>query len=304
MQMYYMSAASVKATPLALTDSGKDLKKYIDPIKDIVDIDGFLGRFTLKFGPSFDTLVDSVCSALTNNGIPTAEIESLSYPNAIHQIALISAKHDMQDRMVTKPHFLSMLKDIRKTAISRWTLSLKSRAKILAAGRQQLKSHLDKNARLRYFLVSRSIENFRDDIVLFISDFLDKYHFKPAHIRTPLFCLDCTEEEFKDIRLRLHQKGILAADGFVGDYFDSAWFFREPMSIKPPRKEIQREFKIRLLRFDSNNLVMNNHKCDDLFLIGNGDYTALDVKDVNVERLEVSDFKEVRFIIGVSNVHD
>lgn len=287
-----------------LSSNNKELKKYIQPIKDSVNIGSFIGRFRLEFGQSFDILVASVHTALSENGLPAAEVETLSYPNAIQHIAMISTAHDPAKRTITKLQLLDTLRQIRKTAVSRWTLSLKTRDKVLQARRKQLKTNLDKNARLRYFVVSGLIDNFKENIVLFIGDFLDKYHFKPAHIRTPLFCLDCSAEDFKDIRLRLHQKGIMAADGFVGDYFDSAWFFREPMLRKLASKEIEREFKIRLLRFPSHYGTMSEHKCDDLFLIGNDGYDGLDIVDVNVERLGVMDFKEARYIIGVSNVYE
>ncbi|MFH1527959.1 MAG: hypothetical protein ABIG69_15110 [Bacteroidota bacterium] len=287
-----------------LKTQNKDLEQYTNLLRDKINIQKFLKHFTFDFGQSLEKLVNIVYSVLKDNGIPEADIETLVYPNAIQTIANLSIKHDENLRKITKSQFLKTLKQIRKTAISRWTLSLKSYKEILRARKKQLKSNLDKNARLRYFLVRQSsIEDFKSDIVLFISDYLDKYHFKTAHIKTPLFCLDFTQDDFNDVRLRLHQKGIIAVDGFVGGYFDKAWFFREPMSRKSG-KAIEREFKIRILRYVSNYDILTDHKSDDLFIIGEGKYDNLNVQDVNVECLAVTNFKEVKYLLGVSNVYE
>lgn len=290
-----------------LHSDNKKYREYTEALRDKINIKQFLEHFSLEFGPSLDTVATSVRNSLRDNGIPDADIETLAYPNAIETIANLSIKHDEQARKITKSQFLRKLQHIRETAISRWTLALKSRKKIFQARRKQLKLNLDKNPRLRYFLISHScIDDFRSGIVLFISDYLDKYHFKTAHIKTPLFCLDCAEEDFKDIRLRLHQNGIIVEDGFVYGLFDGARFFREPMSRKIPGKEIEREFRIRLLRFASHDVVslMKEHKSDDLFIVGNGKYDELEIQDVNMERLAARNLQEIKYLIGVSNVYE
>jgi len=290
-----------------LTSTDKNYKKYIEALRGKIDIKKFYDKFSLEFGPSLDTVATNVRKALKDNGIHDAYIETLAYPNAIHTIANLSCKHDEQARKVTKSQFLRILQDIKETAISRWTLALKSYKMIFQARRKQLKPNLDKNARLRYFLICQScIDDFSSGIILFISEYLDKYHFKIAHIKTPLFCLDCTEGDFKDIRLRLHQKRIIVEDGFVCDHFDKTLFFREPMSRKISRTEVEREFRVRLLRFSPTEVVplLNEHKSDDLFIIGNGRYDELQIQDVNMERLAARNLQEIKYLIGVSNVYE
>lgn len=286
-----------------LSSTNKDLLKYIDEIKGKVDIDKFLERFSFQFGESFANLVNSVQSELKVSGFPDSEIETLTYPNAIQEIANLSIQHNVDERKVTKIQFIEKLKTIRKTAISRWTLALKTKKQILDARRKQLKKNLDKNARLRYFVISpSSIEDFDSGIVLFINDYLDKYHFKTAHIRTPLFCIDCPPEKFDDIRLRIHQKAIVVVDGYIGSYFDKTRFFRDPMVAKVTGQELKREFRARLLRLESNHEVLNEHKCDDLFIIGNQTWEGFDIIDINVEHLAVSKLNEIRYVLGVSDV--
>lgn len=306
---------SVKGTPqptvggtdlqAALDSRNKDLQEYIATLRGKVDLDGFLSRFAMEFGPTFDDLVTQINAALKANGIPEGDIDTLAYPNAINMIAGISVKHDPMERKTTKRQFLENLKGIRKTAISRWTMALRTRKQLLDARRKQLKPHLDKNSRLRYFVVdSQSLDDYEAEIVLFVSGYVDKYHFKPAHISTPVLCLCTSKDNFRDIQYRLYAKGIISTDGYIGEHFDASWFFRDPLSSKGAGGAIKREFSLRLLRWEDHGTVLNNRKCDDLFFIGEPDCDSLNTVDVNVERLAATSLKEVKYVMGVSNVYE
>ncbi len=289
----------------ALASRDKELEKYIRAVPSGIDLDGFVGRFAMEFGPSYQDITEQVGKELEANGIPVGDIETLAYPNAIHMIATLSVKHDQADRRITKKQFLSNLKAIRITAISRWTLALKTREKLLEARRKQLKVHLNKNTRLRYFVIDcRSIEDYDTEIVLFITDYIERYHFKPAHISTPILCLCANRDQVQGIQRRLFAKEIVAEDGYIGGEFQKSRFFREPMSSKKTGAKIQREFALRLLSWQDHGEVLNNRKCDDLFIIGEPDCDSLDTVDVNVERLAGVTMKEVKYVMGVSNVYE
>lgn len=289
----------------ALSSEDKDLAKHVKAVPPGIDLDGFKGRFSMEFGPSYDDITKQVANELEAKGIPAGEIETLAYPNTIHMIAMLSIKHDPAERQITKKNFLSALKIIRTTAISRWTLALKTRKKLLEARHKQLKVHLDKNARLRYFVIDpSSIEDYDTKIVLFITDYIDKYHFKPAHISTPILCLCANRDQVQDIQRRLFAKDIVAEDGYIGGEFQESRFFREPMSSKRPGAKIQREFALRLLSWEDHGEVLNSRKCDDLFIIGEPDCDSLDTVDVNVERLAGATMKEIKYVMGVSNVYE
>lgn len=289
----------------ALASKDKGLKKYVDAVPVGIDLDGFLGRFTMEFGPCYDEIVKRVGEALKANGMPNGEIETLAYPNAIHKIATLSVKHNVAERQITKKVFLSELMAIRKTAISRWTLALKTREKLLQARRTQLKIHLDKNSRLRYFVIDpRDIDDYDSEIVLFLSDYIGKYHFKPAHISTPTLCIHANREKIQEIQYRLYQKGIVATDGYMGNQFEESFFFREPLASKGIGGEVKREFSLRILSCADHGNVLNIRKCDDLFIIGDLDCDALDTVDVNIERLAGATMKEVKYVMGVSNVYE
>lgn len=289
----------------ALRSKDKALEKHVTAVPTGVDLDGFLGRFTMEFGPCYDEIVKRVGEELEANGMPSGEVETLAYPNAIHKIASLSVRHNVTERQITKKDFLSNLMSIRKTAISRWTLALKTREKLLQARRKQLKIHLDKNSRLRYFVIDPSnIEDYDSEIVLFISDYIGKYHFKSAHIDTPILCLHANRSEIQEIQHRLYLKGIVATDGYMGRQFEESFFFREPLASKGTGNEVKREFSLRILSFSEHGKVLNNRKCDDLFIIGDPDCDDLDTVDINVERLAGATIKEVKYVMGVSNVYE
>jgi hypothetical protein len=289
----------------ALDSKNKEFESYVESLRGKVDLTAFLARFTLQFGPTFDDLVAQVSAALKASGIPDGDINTLAYPNAINMVAGISVKHNPAERTTTKRQFLEALKTIRKTAISRWTMALHTRKELLDARRKQMKMHLDKNSRLRYFVVDAlSLGDYESEIVLFVCDYLEKYHFKTAHICTPVLCLCTSEEVFLGIQYRLFVKGIVATDGYIGEHFDESWFFREPFSRKSTGGAIKREFSLRLLRWEDHGPILNTRKCDDLFIIGEPRCDSLTTVDVNVEHLAATSLKEVKYVLGVSNVYE
>lgn len=288
----------------ALDSNNKGSQKYVTHLRGKVDLDKFLAKFCMEFGPTFKNLVAQVNTALKANGIPEGDIDTLIYPNAINMIATISTKHKAKERKITKRQFLQDLKSVRSTAISRWTMAFRTRKQLLEARRKQLKTHLDKNSRLRYFVIdSESLSNHEAEIVLFIHDYLDKYHFKPAHICTPVVCLCTSKVNFKKIQYRLYEKGIISSDGYIGDCFDESRFFRDPIT-KGTGSAFKREFSLRLLRWEDHGSVLNNQKCDDLFIIGVPDCDSLNTVDINVEHLTATSFKEIKYVMGVSNVYE
>ena len=289
----------------ALKSKNVDFKVYVEALKDAMDLDAFLLKFTTCVGPTFDTLVAEACQLLQATGIAAADVQTLAYPNAIHLIANLSIRHDAEQRKITKKECLSRLHQIKTTAISQWTLSLKTRQILLAARRKQLKPNLAKNARLRYFLLhADALHEFESQVVMFINDYLDKYHFKPAHVSTPVFCLATTEEQFRAIEIRLSQKEIIPNDGYFANEFDEGRFLREPMTQKGERGILKREFDLRLLRWDTHESLLNKRKSDDLFVLGSGGYGGLDIEDVNLEELATDSFDEIKYMIGLSDVYE
>ncbi|MGO4660065.1 hypothetical protein AB4Z34_35700 [Ensifer sp. 2YAB10] len=262
----------------ALASKDKKYAAYIKDVKGLIDLDAFLLKLKPPVGPSYDALVLEVQASLQAAGIAKTEIETLVYPNAIQAIASLSIRHQVAARKITKRKLLDDLETIKTTAISHWTLGLKNRQAILTARRKQLKANLTKNARLRYFLVDAG--------------------------SLPTFCISATKEQLSDIKLRLHQKGTTAHNGYVEGHFDEALFHREPLVRKAQDGTLQREFSLRLLRWQDHAPLLDAHKPADLFVLGDAVHSTLNTKDVNIEVLASSSFDEIKFILGIKNACD
>jgi hypothetical protein len=289
----------------ALASQNKEFASYVTELTGKIDLDEFLLKFSVCLGPAYDVLVKESCALLQASGITAVDVETLAYPNAIHLIASLSIRHDASLRKTSKSQFLSTLKQIKSTAISHWTLSLKTRKELLTARRKQLRPNLGRNARLRYFLLhADALLEFESNVVMFIHDYLEKYHFKPTHLSTPVFCISGTEGQFQSIELRLHHKGITPNCGFIANIFDESVFLREPMTQKTDNGTVKREFHVRLLRWPKDSSVLNKRKGDDLFVIGEGGFPGLNVEDVNVEEIGSESFDEIKYMIGLTDVYE
>lgn len=282
----------------ALKSKNKDLKNLIVEIAG-VDLDGFLKVFSITVTPRYDDLMRENVKQLEELGFNKDEVETLFYPNAIQIIADLSIKHDEKQRKIAKKDFLESLRRIKSTAISQWTLALKTRQKVIETRRKQLKENLSANVRLRHLVIFPAfLEQFDDQIVLFIKSFVDRYHFKIAHTQTPLFALDVPPDVFDDIAERLIGKEVLPNHGRPVRKFSEVSFFREPMVHKD-----KKEFVLRLVRWEDYKNIVLKTKADDFFVIGDGDISSVDFKDVNLEVLGAEKFDEIKYMMGISNAY-
>lgn len=291
---------AITATELnaALKSKSKDLKTLIADVSG-VHVTNFLKVLTVSVTPKYDDLVNENERQLEGHGFSKTEVETLFFPNAIQIIADLSIKHDVKLRRITKKGFLEKLRRIRSTAVSQWTLALKTRRKILETRRKQLKQNLSANTRLRHLVIFPAyITEFDDHIILFIKAFIDKYHYKMAHTQTPLFALDVHQDDLDKIAERLIAKDVTPNNGRPVKTFSEALFLREPM-IQRDRKE----FALRLICWNDYKKLSPSKKADDLIVIGYGDATGATLKDVNLEILEAEKFDEIKYILGISNAY-
>ncbi|VVM45449.1 hypothetical protein PS684_00230 [Pseudomonas fluorescens] len=282
----------------ALGSKNKDLQALIADVVG-VDVDGFLKVFSITVTPKYDDLVEENAKLLEALGFNKGEVETLFYPNAIQMVAELSIKHDENLRKITKKEFLATLRRIRSTAISQWTLALKTRKKVLETRRKQLSENLGANVRLRFIVIFPAfLERFDDQIVLFIKSYIDKYHFKQAHTHTPLFAVDVSQGQFDEIAERLIGKDVLPNLGRPVNTFSEVSFFREPMVLKD-----KKEFVLRFIRWEDYKGLQLKVKADDFFVIGDGDVAILDLKDVNLEALGAEKFDEIKYMMGMTNAY-
>jgi hypothetical protein len=283
-----------------LSTTNGTLKALAKKLKGKVDVGAFLECFSIEVSPVFNVRVLEAYTKLEACGFASADVETIAYPNAIQIIAHLCTQHDVKKRRITKKQLLAQLQRIKVTAITQWTLALQTRKKLLLARRKQLKANLTKNSRSRYFVLrAESLKDFDSQVVFFIKGYLDKYHSKTAHISTPIFCLDVTEEIFNSIAVRLVNKEVSLNDGRVAGAFNEALFLREPMVTKE-----KREFLLRLVRWELHQKLLETPKADDLFFLGTQSYGDIDMKDVTVEELASESFDEINYMMGLSDVSE
>lgn len=281
----------------ALKSENKDLKDLVAEANG-VDVKEFLKTFSVTVTPKYDDLTKQNHQLLEAHGLDKGEVETIFFPNAIQIIADLSIKHDADLRKISKKDFLESLRRIRSTAISRWTLALKTREKILETRRRQLAENLRLNARLRHLILFPSfLEGFSDQVVLFIKSYTDRYHHKAAHTHTPTFVIDVPRDELDDIGERLIARDITPNLGRPIKSFSETHFFREPLVVKD-----KREFLLRLIRWDDYKNLKAKQKPDDLFVIGRGDID-IDTKDVNLEVLAAERLDEIKYMMRMSNAY-
>ncbi len=271
---------------------------------DLTDFDeqAFAGVCVLEFGPSLDELRIDILEAFKSTSLPSDSVDTLFYPNAINLIANRSILQNDSCRTLTKAELLRVLEKIRKTAISRWTLALKTRQAVLRARRPQLKTNLSKNSRNRCLVLSQDLlAEFENEIVLFIQDFVAKYHFKPIHDKPPSFYLDCSPDLYVEICERLHQKGIRFTTGLeITGKFDKSFFFREPITRIFNNREVQTDIQIRITCHCDTHTALQHRGFDDIYVVCE---RRLEIwkQDVEVEYMPVTSFGQCKFLMGLSN---
>ncbi|MGY4688658.1 hypothetical protein [Salibacterium sp. K-3] len=289
-----------------LTEDEKEkVKKYYreSDLEEQFDINDFIeNRFTLIVGESYQNLSKKIKQKLNDEGFSEKDVEELFYPNAIQRVSELSTIHNPENRKTNKSQFLDFLHKTKKTAITRWTKELMTQKQLLKLRKMQIKTNLNTNSRKRYFIIEPTcLDDFDNNIVSFIKEYLDNYHYKiKLHKETPIFLLKCEEKYIEELEERLHTRDIKIVTGLINNNFYSSQFLKEPKKII---KESWREFDLRLGVLNSNTIEsINFSKCDDLFIIDKNDKeqcTSIDFKDINVEPLEINKFIELRYLLNL-----
>lgn len=278
------------------------IKKYYESadLDLVISLEDFLSnQFSFEIGVSYKELTEEIKLLLVNEGFTTEDVSSLFYPNAIQHIAELSINPDPNERTIDKKTLISNLQEKKKASITRWTRELLSYKKILKRRRGQLQDSLNINSRLRYFIIDpESIENFDEEFILFVKLYLDKYNSKiKLHTETPVFIIKTDRKKINDYQQRLYAKDLNIITGFIGDTFYLKEFVRNP---KRHYKDNWVEFKAKLFFLSEEVIKMiNNHKCDDLFIIGELDIAQIDTVDINFERIDVKEMRELKYLLSL-----
>ncbi|GGX29877.1 hypothetical protein [Undibacterium squillarum] len=289
----------------ALATGDQELKKIVARIISPFDKNTFLDNVILDFGPSIDELEQEAMNALRTLGLNDADVDCVLYPNAIHRVAKLSSLKQESDRKITRRIFYDYLSAANATAVSKWVLASRNKKKILEAVRKQLSEGLSQNSRERFFYFQPdAIDNFDDEIVIFVCNYLKKYHTKPSHDKTPLIAIEKDISGINDIQSRLFRKEVKVTTGMVGSNFEITELFREPITKQARGKIREREFDLRLLHTRPTIAPLNYRRSQDLFCVCDSIPTDLDVSDVNVIHLGISSFKELEYVMQLRGTHE
>lgn len=289
----------------ALNSTNTKLQATINRISDGFDRADFLTKLTLEFGESIDDLSISIKELLSEIDIQNSDVENILYPNSINHIALISCGDTPESREINRLDFESFLSASNSTAISKWTLALNTKKQLLTSKRKQLSQYLSQNSRERCFYLSKEqLINFNEGIVVFIRNYLAKYHTKALHLKTPIFVFDCDLNDLNDIQHRLFVKGIKACAGYIGTQFEVQEFFREPIRRNSRSLVNEREFQIRLLSYEDQPDAVNHRKCDDLFFVCKNKPNQINCTDIETSEIGVPNFSELEFVLSIRNEYE
>lgn len=288
--------------PRKTTEEKGKIREYYkrNDLESVVDLRKFLkDHFVFEIGHSYDSLANETKKLLEAEGFSTDDVNDLFYPNAIQYIAEKSIIPEERNRITNKTELIGFLNKSKNTAMSRWTSELLSRKELLKIKRKQLMPSLNLNSRSRYFLIDPDyIEDFDDEFILFVKEYLEKYNSKiKLHTYTPCFFIKTNSNKLSEYHKRFVLKGIPIITGYIGDTFLFEEFNRDPKRIV---KDNWVEFKARITCIsDDIKEYINTKKCDDLYVIGDINTSVLDTVDVNIEQININDFKELKYILSI-----
>lgn len=277
------------------------LLPIINRIESGVDLDGFLAKFEIEFGPSVENYQVEVLAKLATKGFSVADIDAIIYPAAFQRIVDAATQNSVVARTIDPVPFLASLKDVRRVTFTRWTRELSTRAQIFKRLRGELKDALDRNSRGRHFVIApETIEDFDKDIVRFIKAFVEKYSFKYLHDNPPLFALTGSYD-VGDLQVRLHDAGLKCATGLVSNAeVRLAELLRKPMIQRKPK--VMLEFRLRLAaRFGLGST--GSDRPDELFLV-NVTQDDWEHPDINVHRFEIDRLSDLEYALQLRREYD
>lgn len=284
-----------------LATTAANLLPIIGRIQPGVDLDRFLAKFKIEFGPSVEDYQVEVLAKLATKGFSTADIDAIIFPAAFQRIVDAATNNNLAARTINPGPFLTSLKDVRRVTFTRWTRELSTRKQIFKRLRGDLKEALGQNSRGRHFVINpNTIEDFDKNIVRFIKAFVEKYCFKYLHDNPPLFALTGSSD-VGDLQVRLHDAGLKCETGCVGNAeIRLTKLLRKPMIQK--RQKVIHEFQVRVAARDSLGSVDANRP-DELFLI-NVSQDLWQHSDINVHQFEIERLSDLEYILQLRREYD
>ncbi len=278
------------------------IKKYFteNDLEIKCDLKDFLeNHFEFIVGKPYDELEKENKELLETLGFEKDDISDIVYPNAIQKIADLSIVKNENSRNITKEEMLQYLRMIKTAAITRWTRSLSNYEDVIKRKRKQLSAYLNINKRKRCFIIDPDqIENFDNEIVLFLKNYVMKYCCKVKLHIPAIFCfVGYSHEQIDELVSRLYLKGIEAETGYRGKTFFEETF------IKEPEKRINdgwMQHRIKLCTDEAACIAaINSEGQDDIFLMADKLPVGILVQDVNVEVINMVKLSHMEYVLKI-----
>lgn len=292
-----LSEAELKSI---LDSKSVDLQSLISELAGFSDFSGFAKQFIIEFGASLSDTEKAVIVCLSQEGFTTEDAVEIFYPNAVHGIAELSIEHDALKRKITKRSFLVKLRELKKTAISRWTRELQDYEKFLKKRRSQIGTILNLNSRIRAIILDAGfIKDFDRKGASLIADFILKYNSKIKLHQCPVISLVSDELGVNEIWKTLNSKKVIVERGIIAGEFDVKRFLRDP--LKSYNQGII-EFKVRLCNHEHEfESICKEMLIDDIIIVSDRNLYQENFEGCNVEVINTAEINEIKYLLSLIN---
>lgn len=258
-----------------------------------VPINSFWDKFTYVPAERFESLQDRI---ITEFGgiVDTDTAKNLYYPNAFSFVANLSAKANVEERIVSRTQMLSYLSEQRSVLLNRWTLAAMDQSKVLKNKKDYLSSFFAGNTGIRAFIFSDEfLESNTDNILPFLLEYLGKYFKKPRLQKQPIFIFGNNSAALQQsVLLGLYQYQKPVNNGMVGDCFIEDSFVNSTNCSANYMCKITLEKNI-------TRSVLEKCQVNQLYIVGKTT-DVFNSSNYIVETLDVENINSLRYLVGLA----
>lgn len=268
-------------------------REHRDDLELKVSIESFWNEFTYMPAEQFDALQNKII-ALFEKIVDTDTAKNLYYPNSFSFVANLSAKSNVEDRVITKAKMLAYLSEQQSVLLNRWTLAAMDQSKILRDKKDYLSGYFAGNPGVRAFIFSdKFLAANQDNIFPFIIEYLGKYFKKPRLQKQPIFVFGNHSSKLQQsVLLGLHQHQKPANYGTIGDCFIEESFINNTNCPSNFSCKVTLEKNI-------TTRILEKCQVNQLYIIGKPD-EEYNSPNYFVETLDVENVDELRYLVGLS----
>jgi hypothetical protein len=232
--------------------------------------------------------------ALFEKIVDTDTAKSLYYPNSFSFVANLSAKSNVDDRIITKAKLSTYLSEQQSVLLNRWTLAAMDQRKILRDKKSYLSSYFAGNPGVRAFIFSdKFLAANQDNIFPFIIEYLSKYFKKPQLQKQPIFIFGNDSSVLQQsVLLGLYKYQKPANNGAIGDCFIEESFVNNTNCPSNFSCKVTSAKNI-------TTRILEMCQVNQLYIIGRTD-EEYNSSNYFVETLDVENIDALKYLVGLS----